>query len=139
MRVRAMDSNGDYLFGHSASNFLVNSPAAVAQLIQTALLLFQGEWFLDTSAGVPWFTQVAGNNSNTVYDPIIKQAILNVTGVLNIVSYSSSLNTATRVLTITVTVDTQFSADAITVTQAINVVSGGGYGTGGYGVSLYGT
>lgn len=114
MRYRKLDANGDYVFGHGSIDFLVNSSAAVGQAIETALRLIQGEWFLDTLAGVPYYTQILGYNTQSLYDTVIKNAIRNVQGVVSIVSYSSFLNAATRVLSISATVNTQFGQTAIT-------------------------
>jgi len=109
MRVRALDPQGDMQFGRGPSEFLVNNSACVAQLVLTALKLHQGEWFLDVTAGVPWESQVLGFNPSSLYDATIKSAILGVQGVASIVSYSSSLNRATRALTVSATITTIFS------------------------------
>jgi len=108
MRVRALTATGDYSFGQGSDNYLVDSRAAVAQEVQTTLLLFQGEWFLDTTVGVPWFTQVVGVGTIPSYDQVIKQAIQNVQGVTGIANYSSTLNRASRALTVSATIDTEF-------------------------------
>src|SRR5487761_1341628 len=100
MRVRALDSNLDYTIGQGKQNFLVNSAAAVAQNVGTALKLIRGEWFLDLTAGVPWFTKIIGHNTGSLYDAEIRSAIENVQGVLSIVSYSSTLNPSTRKLSV---------------------------------------
>jgi len=116
MRVRALTANLDFAYGQGSSNYLVDSVEAVAQEVLTTLLVFQGEWFLDTTAGVPWFTQVAGVGTIPLYDQVIKQAIEGVQGVTGIVSYSSSLNRATRALTVSATIDTQFGTTQISAT-----------------------
>lgn len=115
MRVRQLSPTGDYTYGQGSANYLVNSREAVAQEVLTSLLLFQGEWFLDTTAGVPWFTKIVGVNTIPLYDETIKTAILNVQGVTSIASYSSSLNRATRVLTVSATINTLFGITQITV------------------------
>lgn len=120
MRVRAQDANGDYTFGRGLGNFLVNSPAAVAQLVQTRLLLMQGEWFLDKTAGMPWATQVIGTGTKPFYDVAIQNEILNTVGVTSIANYSSVLNAAKRSLVVTATVVTQFGA-AQPITVPVNV------------------
>jgi hypothetical protein len=113
MRYRKLDADGDYTFGLGAGGFLVDSPACVAQAVQTALLLVQGEWFLDTTVGVPWPTKILGYGTTPVYDLTIKEAILGVEGVTSITSYSSSLNPATRKLTVTADIVTQFGATTV--------------------------
>jgi hypothetical protein len=103
VRYRPLDARGDYTVGVP---FLVNSPDAVAQAIQTRLKLWQDEWFLDTTDGTPWNQQILGQPNNGKPDAAIKQRILGTTGVSSIVSYSSSYDSGTRALAITATVDT---------------------------------
>lgn len=105
MRYRILSPTGDYVFGLTTSEFLINSPAAVAQAVLTSLKLLQGEWFLDSTQGTPWLQDVIGTNTAPLYDQVIRAAIAAVPGVNNIVSYSSS-RSAARALTITVTLDT---------------------------------
>lgn len=111
--MRQLSPTLDYSFGQGSEDYLVDSPAAIAQEVMTTLLVFQGEWFLDTTAGVPWFTQVAGVNTVPIYDQVIKQAILNVQGVTAIVSYSSTLDRVHRSLSVSATIDTQFGITQI--------------------------
>lgn len=131
MRYRSLTSSGDYTFGHGPTEFLVNSPATVAQAVTTALLLHQGEWFLDVTAGMPWETQVLGYGTQSLYDSAIKATILGVEGVQSIVSYSSSLNRATRALTVNVTLNTIYGQTSLSAN-----VSGGI--SGGYGIQPFG-
>jgi hypothetical protein len=116
MRVRQLTASLDYSYGQGSANYLVDSRQAVAQEVQTTLLLFQGEWFLDVTSGVPWLTQVVGVNTIPLYDQVIKNAILNVQGVTGIVNYVSTLNRATRALAVTATIDTQFGITQIQAT-----------------------
>lgn len=106
------------IFGHGNADFYVNSAAAVAQAVKTRLLLFAGEWFLDTSVGTAWATRVLGNRTASTYDPTIKARILGTQGVKSIVpgSYKSTV-TARRRLSVTCTVDTIYGHT--TVTSAI--------------------
>ena len=111
MRVRTLDAAGDMAFGSNAANFLVDSPAAVGQAIMVRFGLWQGEWFLDTTIGMPWNTQVLGKNTQPLYDAAIIQRILDAPGVAGIADYQSSLDTAKRILTASATVTTQFGAN----------------------------
>jgi hypothetical protein len=97
-------------FGRGSANFLVNSPAAVAQLVQTGLGLIRGTWFLDLFAGMPWLTNVIGYGTKPLYDLAIQNQILNTQGVTGIENYSSVFDPVKRSLTIpnTVTINTQF-------------------------------
>lgn len=133
MRYRALDKNGDMQFGKGRSEeFLVNSPACVAQAVLTALRLHQGEFFLDATKGVPYETQILGYGTASLYDAVIKNAILGVQGVSSILAYSSSLNRANRTLSVSVTINTIYSGAAISVSLST------GYGYLGYGELPYG-
>jgi hypothetical protein len=136
MRYRALDGNFDYTFGQSAQNFLVNTPGCVAQAVYTGLLLFEGEWFLDLTVGMPWYQSVVGNNTSALYDTAIKTQILNTQGVASIVTYSSSLNRVTRTLTVNATILTIYSSIPVPVSATL---PGAGYGIGGYGSLPFGS
>ena len=103
MRYRALSSTGDMTFGQGSANFLVNSPAAVAQAVLTKLRLWTGEWFLDTTEGTPWDTQVLGKGTTSLYDLVIQNRIRATPGVIGISGYSSGLNIASRQLTFLIT------------------------------------
>lgn len=134
MRYRKLDDNNDYVFGHGSEDYLVDTPQTVAQAIFTALRLLLGEWFLDTTVGVPWLTQVVGRNKKDSYDQIIKSTIRGVQGVVDIGTYSSTLDATTRMLTVT-------EVEVITVYGSVvlqDVSPIGGYGQSGYGRSYGG-
>jgi hypothetical protein len=112
MRNRALDANGDYQFGGSDAQFLVNSPEAVAQAVRTRLELHTGEWYLDLLEGTPYATKILGENTQPVYDQVIQERILGTAGVLAITDYSSVLDD-TRNLTVTVSITTIYGATAV--------------------------
>ncbi|GLQ96485.1 hypothetical protein [Dyella mobilis] len=116
MRYRKLDANGDYTFGHGQDDFYTNVPAAVAQAVETGLKLFQSEWFLDTSSGVPWRQNILGKYAANAYDLILKNAILTTQGVQTLDSYSSTLSDQTRALTVTATIDTIYGPTDVTIT-----------------------
>lgn len=102
MRYRALSATGDYQIGQGATNFLINSPACVAQAVLTRLNLWQGQYWLDLTAGMPWLTDVIGKNTGPLYDISIQQYILATQGVSQIQGYSSSLNRTPRALRISI-------------------------------------
>ena len=108
MRYRALTSTGDYTFGGGAGEFLVNTPACVAQAVKTRLLLATGEWFLDSNEGTPYSTQILGTGTKPLYDAAIQARILGTPGVVTISDYASVLNPTTRVLTVSCTITTQY-------------------------------
>lgn len=106
MRYRQLDANGDYLFG-VAAKFLVNTPQAVAQAIATRLKLLKGDWFLDNRIGLDK-SLILGYGTQATRDHEIQQHILDTPGVLNIDSYSSSVDS--RNFTVVATVNTAYGA-----------------------------
>lgn len=107
IRYRALDANGDFVFGQGPGEFLVDSALAVAQAIQTRLKLWAGEWFLDITEGTDFPGKILGMGTQQLYDQEIQQRILGTIGVRDIASYSSNLDQS-RHLTINATVDTIF-------------------------------
>lgn len=108
MRYRALSADGDYSFGQSEANFLINSPAAVAQSVKTRLLLFTGEWFLDKTEGMPWAEKILGTGTRAFYDRAIQERTLATEGVTSIDEYSSELDPATRHLSVSMTISTAY-------------------------------
>ena len=116
MRYRKLDAEGDYVFGGGAADFLVNTPEAVAQAVLTRLRLLRGEWFLDTTAGMPWDTDVLGKYTSGKYDAAIRMCILGTQGVTELTSYSSTADPETRVLTVTATINTIYGTTTVQAT-----------------------
>ncbi|AOK62008.1 hypothetical protein WM29_23045 [Burkholderia ubonensis] len=113
MRYRKLDADGDYVFGGGDADFFVNVPEAVAQAVQTRLRLLRGEWFLDTTVGMPWATDVLGKYTSGIYDAAIRQCILGTQGVTEITSYSSSVDPETRALTVSATINTIYGTTTV--------------------------
>ena len=119
MRTRPLSPLGDFTIGQP---WLVNVPAAVEQSISTRLKLWLGEWFLDTSDGTPYPTEILGERYNKTPDAAIKRRILGTPGVTQILSYSSSFSgSATRNLTVNVTVQSLYSVTPISVSIPLGV------------------
>lgn len=101
LSVRALSPTGDMTFGQGSGNYLVDSSAAVCQILKTQLSLWQGEWFLNLSAGIPYLSKIAGYGNLTMGALILKQAALGVPGVININDWSVTFNPATREYSVT--------------------------------------
>lgn len=114
MRYRKLSNDGDYVFGSSKSDLLVNSPEAVAQAILTRLKLWLGEWFADTSDGTGWNQSIVGKHSKNLYELTLRQRVLETPGVNNIIDFQSSLDAETRRLNISMTVNTIYGEAYIT-------------------------
>jgi hypothetical protein len=116
MKYRKLDVNGDYTFGKSAQNFFIDNDA-VSQAITTNLLLLQGEWWEDTSQGLPLFQSIL-RQSNTPgniksIDLLIKDRILSTQGVLSINNYTGTYTN--RIYTINCEVETQYGSATVQI------------------------
>ncbi|HID1030667.1 TPA: hypothetical protein ACXDFY_001894 [Enterobacter roggenkampii] len=114
MRYRREDDNGDYTFGQGDDTWLINSPEAVAQAIKTRFELWYGQWFLDTTEGTPWIQSVLGKQRPEVYNLAIRQRILETAGVSSITAFDTTVNTSTRRVTFTATVETLYGTTTVT-------------------------
>jgi hypothetical protein len=91
--------------------FEQNTPACVAQQVKTRLLLWLGEFFLDTSDGTPYLQDIIGVNTN--YDLQIQARILGTEGVLEITNYSSSIED--RFLSVNCTLSTIYGSTELRI------------------------
>ena len=86
---------------------LTTGREAIRQHIQTTLRLFQGEWFLDTTAGVPWYQDILVKGpSFAVVSAVLRNAILDVEGVLLLVTFDMDFVASTRLMTLEFSVET---------------------------------
>lgn len=114
MRYRALSPAGDFTFGQGSRNYLVNSPAAVGQAVETRLKLLQGEWFLDKTVGFPVATQVFVEGGRFTADQAARRIILGTQGVSSITSYSSSIS-ANRKWSVNAAIATIYGEAAVSV------------------------
>ncbi len=77
----------------------VTAKDEVLQRLVTRLMRELGEWFLDRTAGLPWYQGghgMLGSKDRDALDIQIRAETLGTDGVLRILSYQSSFNTVTR-------------------------------------------
>lgn len=115
--VRALDSNGDWIFGIGKSAYKSGN-AAVAQNIQTRLSSFLGDCFFDATAGIDWFNLLGGKDQVSL-NLAINAVILNTENVTGILQTSISLN-ANRFLSISYSVQTTYSTLSNTFQYDLN-------------------
>lgn len=93
--VRQLDAFHDPLWGNNQNNFIIDLQA-VAQIIETSLLLFQGEWWENLNEGLPLWQSILGSNNGKKADVvslIIQTRILQVPYVLNITNITTTYST----------------------------------------------
>ena len=66
-------------------------------------MLLRGEWFLDSTEGMPWQGEVLGKQPRASYDWAIRQRMLGTPGVTGISDYASRLDPQSRGLSVTAT------------------------------------
>lgn len=120
MSYRKLDGNGDYVLGQGKQNFITGI-YAVTQAVETNLKLLQGEWWEDTSKGLPMFQNILGQTADkkNSIDLLVQNQILKTDGVIEIVSFSSTFSN--RNYQITCEIKTQFGN---TIVQT-SIVKGG--------------
>ena len=92
----------DISFDISGNLNMVKGIDEIIQDITTNILLIKGEWFISIDAGIDYFGVVFSKRSSIVsVDSEFIKAIENTTGVVNVISYSSTIDKARRDLTIT--------------------------------------
>lgn len=97
----AIDPETHDLFLEAGNLAVVRGSEAIGQHVRQRLMTFEGEWFLDTTAGVPWLAQLMGRK----YDPalaeaVVKAEILDTDGVVEITSFSVGFDQGVRRLNI---------------------------------------
>jgi hypothetical protein len=107
MSVRALDSNGDWVFGVGTSAYLTGN-AEVAQNIQTRVLSFLGDCFFDLGAGINWFGYL-GNKNQIGLNLAISAVILNTSNVTGIKQLFVKLDETNRVFSVSYQVLTTYS------------------------------
>lgn len=80
--------NGPLLIADTTQPFT----QTVAQRLSIRLKTFEGEWFLDTEYGVPYWQRILGKKpTKSAVDQILQQEILEENGVKEITFFSSTL------------------------------------------------
>jgi len=95
-----LDSNGDIAIEND-DLVLIDGVDAVAQSVTISLKTFQGEWFLDTRVGFPYFERVLGQKPRlSELEQLYREAILKVPGMLSITDLNIDFDGATRELSV---------------------------------------
>lgn len=117
--IRALDANHDPMWGQGQANFLTDLNA-VAQIIQTRLLLLQGEWWANLKEGLPVLQKmlgIGGSGKNT--SPValaIQQNIAGAPYVTGVGDIITTYDPSVRSFNFTCDVNTAFGALQVTQT-----------------------
>lgn len=88
--VRALDDNHDWTFGQGLNDYRANL-LAVAQNIECNLLMFLGDCFFATQAGIDWWNLLGQPGTQLAVNLSVNTAILNTAGVTGILQTSVNL------------------------------------------------
>jgi hypothetical protein len=110
-----LDANNDYSFGNGLLNFWIDVPNAPGQAVQTGLMLWLGEWYLDTSQGTPYIQGLLGKHSQAQADATIQNQVVNTQGITDISSYASQFNAQQRTYSAQISVDTIYGPTSVDI------------------------
>ena len=99
MRIRAIDTSGDWTFGHGKQNYKQASDA-IAQDVQTKLLEFVNDAFWNPSAGIEWINLMQSKNKQNQIALSCRAVMLKAEGVVRVNQVSVAYSAETRGLVI---------------------------------------
>ena len=99
--------------------FLVTGVDAIVQRLRIALQTFRGEWYLNTTVGLPYFKDIFVKRPNTgAISAAFKTVILGTPGVVSLDVFTLSFDAALRKLTLDFTV-TVTTGEQVPIVQVI--------------------
>lgn len=107
MRVRAIDTANDWVFGRGLQDYKVDD-RAVAQNVKTRLQSFYRDCFFDLTAGIDWFNLLSRGTESLLL-LAIKQNIINAEGVVGLNTVDIDFDRVERHITIKYDIKTIYS------------------------------
>jgi hypothetical protein len=99
MKIRNIDSNGDWIFGLGINSYKSNNDAIELNL-KTRLLEWKNDCFFNIDAGIDWPNL---SKSQSILEVNIKTIIAETDGVVSIDSFTTSVTDRTLIVNFTVT------------------------------------
>lgn len=93
----------------------------IRQRVKQSLGLFSGEWFLDTSVGLPYYQYILVKNPDlNLIEGLLRDAILSSPGIAELTRFEFDYNNSTR--SMSVSFDAKCTnGQTITLTQGLGV------------------
>lgn len=111
-----MDSSGDAVFVNGDTKVTYFAADVVAQRLTIRLRTFLGEWDFNVTYGVPYFQRIFKKGVTKVtVDNLFREQILAEAGVLEIKTFTSVLDVATRHYSATFVVRTEEGSASVTI------------------------
>jgi len=109
-------ATGDIDFSTKEPTLITDVATAVRQRLHIRLNTFEGEWFYDSSVGVPYFQDILGQQfSQSIIDNTLRRTIIETEDVIELTEYSSSFDRMSRTYNLSFTVTTS-TGDLVDVT-----------------------
>lgn len=111
----------DAIFINGSTPITDTQNLTVAQKLKIKLQTFKGEWFLDTTVGIPFFQTIFQRGvSKATVDSIFQEVILSEPKVKEIVEFNSIIDPLTRIYQLSFKVRTLDN----TTTEYIDILQG---------------
>lgn len=129
----------DFAVDHTTGDMIggyVTGQDEIVQRVQTRLHRHLGEWFVNTSAGLPWYrgpsnliagqltekTAILGTRNFRYADIWIRNEIVETAGVIQLVDFNTYFDTSTRVYSIRAQIATEYGLAFIVAERALAVL-----------------
>ena len=97
MDILLDEDTNDIVFVNGECPTTLTRQQSIAQRLKVLLQTFTGEWFLNTTTGVPYFDGVFGKvRSKSSVDLIFQEKILSDPGVIEMLEFNSELDNSRR-------------------------------------------
>lgn len=112
MKVRRLDRNGDWCYGNSINDYLIQKDAIV-QNIKTRLKEYLGDCFWSLNSGIAWDIRLGQTNQEELLKSDTYSIIKDTSGVVSILEHSPVIKN--RRANIKTLVDTIYGRETIEV------------------------
>lgn len=96
MKIRRIDSEGDWDYGHSQSSYYIDNAQSVGLNVLTRLREWYRDCFFAMDKGIDYPTRLGSFNQKENLDNDIQSIILNSQDVVDITSFESTYSRDTR-------------------------------------------
>lgn len=111
MRVRALDSNGDWTFGRGKANYLTGKDA-VKQTVTTRIRSCKYDNPLNIESNIDWFGLLSTRGTQNQILNEVERVVLSTSGVTQITQLEATLSSS-RVQSLQLTYDTIYDDESI--------------------------
>lgn len=127
----------DWQIDHATGDMtgrIVTGQDEIVQRVTTRLWRHLGEWFCNTSAGMPWYSgsskiisgqlspteAILGSKDRAEAGTIIRNEIAETTGVLDIVNFEANFDNNTREFAVSAEITTEYGLAYVSVNRVVN-------------------